>query len=99
MDYIPQYIEGKRNPASVKYEHPILEKSLDVTYGCMVYQEQVMQIVRDIAGYSLGRSDLMRRAMSKKKHDVMKQEKEYFIYGKEENGEVVIPGALRKWRR
>ncbi|MDD4796935.1 MAG: DNA polymerase III subunit alpha [Eubacteriales bacterium] len=96
MDSIPRYIQGKRNAASVHYEHPILKETLEVTYGCMVYQEQVMQIVRDMAGYSLGRSDLVRRAMSKKKADVMQKERQYFIYGLEEDGQIVVPGALRK---
>ena len=95
MESIPRYIEGKHNPASVRYETPLLKPILDVTYGCMVYQEQVMQIVRDLAGYSYGRSDLVRRAMSKKKHDVMAKEKENFIHGLVEDGKVVIPGAVR----
>lgn len=95
MDSIPRYIEGKRNPASVHYETEKLKPILDVTYGCMVYQEQVMQIVRDVAGYSMGRSDLVRRAMAKKKHDVMLKEKEYFLYGLEEDGKIVVPGAIR----
>ena len=95
MESIPRYIEGKHNPASVRYDAPQLKPILDVTYGCMVYQEQVMQIVRDLAGYSMGRSDLVRRAMSKKKHDVMMKEKRNFIYGLVENGEVLIPGAVR----
>ena len=95
MDSIPRFIEGKRNPEKVHYETPKLKPILDVTYGCMVYQEQVMQIVRDIAGYSMGRSDLVRRAMAKKKHDVMMKEKEYFINGLVENGEVIVPGAVR----
>ena len=96
MDYIPRYVEGKNNPASVHYDHPILENALSVTYGCMVYQEQVMQIVRDMAGYSLGRSDLVRRAMAKKKHDVMRKEREIFIHGLVEDGKVVVPGAVRR---
>lgn len=95
MDSIPRYIQGKRDPASVRYEHPILQKTLEVTYGCMVYQEQVMQIVRDMAGYSLGRSDLVRRAMAKKKADVMKKERQYFIYGLQEDEKIVVPGAVR----
>ena len=95
MDSIPRYIAGKHNPDTVKYLTPQLKPILDVTYGCMVYQEQVMQIVRDLAGYSMGRSDLVRRAMSKKKHDVMAREKEIFIHGQEENGEVVVPGCVR----
>ena len=97
MESIPRYIRGKEDPSTVKYITPELKPILDVTYGCMVYQEQVMQIVRDLAGYSLGRSDLMRRAMAKKKHDVMEQEREYFINGMtDENGNVVIDGCLRR---
>ena len=97
MDSIPRYIAGKQDPSTVKYETPLLKPILDVTYGCMVYQEQVMQIVRDLAGYSLGRSDLMRRAMAKKKKDVMAQEREYFINGMtDENGAVLIDGAVRR---
>ncbi len=97
MESIPRYIRGKVDPTTVKYITPELKPILDVTYGCMVYQEQVMQIVRDLAGYSLGRSDLMRRAMAKKKHDVMAQEREYFINGMvDENGQVVIDGCLRR---
>lgn len=96
MDSIPKYIRNKNNPALVKYDHPILEGILNVTYGCMVYQEQVMQIVRDLAGYSTGRSDLVRRAMSKKKHDVMKLERQNFIHGiVDENGQVTVSGAVR----
>lgn len=97
MESIPRYIRGKEDPSTVKYITPELKPILDVTYGCMVYQEQVMQIVRDLAGYSLGRSDLMRRAMAKKKHDVMAQEREYFINGMvDENGHVLIDGCLRR---
>ena len=81
MDQIPRYIKGKLNPGHNEYTHPALEPILNVTYGCMVYQEQVMQIVRDLAGYSLGRADLVRRAMGKKKLDVMAKEREYFIHG------------------
>ena len=93
---IPRYIRGKHDPASVTYITPKLKPILDVTYGCMVYQEQVMQIVRDLAGYSLGRSDLVRKAMAKKKHDVMAQEKENFIHGVvKDDGAVEIPGAVR----
>ena len=95
MESIPRYIQGKHDPSSVRYETPLLKPILDVTYGCMVYQEQVMQIVRDLAGYSYGRSDLVRRAMAKKKHDVMAREKEIFIHGQVENGEVIVPGAVR----
>ncbi len=97
MESIPRYIRGKEDPSTVRYITPELKPILDVTYGCMVYQEQVMQIVRDLAGYSLGRSDLMRRAMAKKKHDVMAQEREYFIHGMvDEKGNVVIDGCLRR---
>jgi len=96
MDQIPRYIRSKNNPELVTYAHPLLEPILNVTYGCMIYQEQVMQIVRDIAGYSLGRSDLVRRAMSKKKKEVMDAERRNFIYGQtDENGVVTIIGALR----
>lgn len=96
MAEIPRYVEGKRNQDSVHYETPELEKILDVTYGVMVYQEQVMQIVRDLGGYSLGRSDMVRRAMSKKKHSVMEEERKNFIYGiVDEDGNVEVPGCLR----
>ena len=95
MDSIPRYIHGKHNPDSVRYLHDKLRPILSVTYGCMVYQEQVMQIVRDLAGYSYGRSDLVRRAMSKKKHDVMAKEREYFINGMIEDGVVTVPGCVR----
>lgn len=96
MDSIPKYIRGKFDPDSVTYLHPLLQKTLDVTYGCMVYQEQVMQIVRDMAGYSLGRSDLVRRAMAKKKADVMQHEREVFVYGLlDKEGNVEVPGATR----
>ena len=96
MESIPRYVAGKQNPETVQYLTPQLKPILDVTYGCMVYQEQVMQIVRDLAGYSMGRSDLVRRAMAKKKHDVMAHEKEVFIHGQlDENGDVVVPGCVR----
>lgn len=96
MDQIPRYIQNKLNPEHVIYTHPALEPILNVTYGCMVYQEQVMQIVRDLAGYSLGRADLVRRAMGKKKLDVMAKEREYFIHGQtDEDGNVIIPGCVR----
>ena len=89
-------VAGKQNPDSVQYLTPQLKPILDVTYGCMVYQEQVMQIVRDLAGYSMGRSDLVRRAMSKKKHDVMAREKEIFIHGQlDDEWNVVVPGCVR----
>ncbi|MCR5737434.1 MAG: DNA polymerase III subunit alpha, partial [Eubacterium sp.] len=86
MDFIPKYLEGKNNASSVTYDCPQLEPILKPTHGCIVYQEQVMQIVRDLAGYSLGRSDLLRRAMSKKKQDVMEKERKIFVYGDEETG-------------
>ena len=96
MDQIPRYIKGKLNPGHNEYTHPALEPILNVTYGCMVYQEQVMQIVRDLAGYSLGRADLVRRAMGKKKLDVMAKEREIFINGQvEEDGTIVVPGCIR----
>ena len=96
MDQIPRYIKGKKHPGHNEYTHPSLEPILNVTYGCMVYQEQVMQIVRDLAGYSLGRADLVRRAMGKKKLDVMAKEREIFINGQvDENGNVVVPGCVR----
>ena len=96
MDQIPRYIKGKNNPAQTEYTHPILEPILNVSYGCMVYQEQVMQIVQNVAGYSLGRADLVRRAMGKKKLDVMAEERKNFIYGlTDEEGNVKIPGAIR----
>ena len=86
MDFIPKYLKGKNNPAAITYTCPQLEHILKPTYGCIVYQEQVMQIVRDLAGYTLGRSDLVRRAMSKKKADVMARERKNFVYGNEEEG-------------
>ena len=96
MDQIPRYVKGKLNPGHNEYTHPSLEPILNVTYGCMVYQEQVMQIVRDLAGYSLGRADLVRRAMGKKKLDVMAKEREVFIHGQvDENGNVEVPGCVR----
>ncbi len=96
MDQIPRYIRNKNNPKEIKYHHPMLENILNVTYGCMVYQEQVMQIVRELGGYSYGRSDLVRRAMSKKKVSVMEQERKNFIYGiTDEEGNEVVRGAVR----
>ncbi len=95
MAEIPRYIEGKRNPEKATYLTQELEPILKVTYGCLVYQEQVMQAVRDLAGYSMGRSDMVRRAMSKKKHKVMEEERKNFIHGIIENGEVVVPGCIR----
>ena len=96
MDQIPRYIANKKDPDHAVYTHSSLKPILKVTYGCMVYQEQVMQIVRDLAGYSLGRADLVRRAMGKKKLDVMAKEREIFIHGQvDENGNVVVPGCVR----
>lgn len=92
MDFIPQYIKGKNDASSITYDCPQLEPILSPTYGCIVYQEQVMQIVRDLAGYTLGRSDLLRRAMSKKKGDVMQKERQIFVYGDEANG---VPGCVK----
>ena len=91
MDFIPKYIRGKSNAGAITYSCPQLEPILDATYGCIVYQEQVMQIVRDLGGYTLGRSDLVRRAMSKKKQSVMEKERANFIYGNEEEG---VPGCM-----
>ena len=93
MEFIPQYIKGKEHPESVVYDSPLLEPILKPTYGCIVYQEQVMQIVRDLAGYSMGRSDLVRRAMSKKKAHVMEEERRYFIEGKPDSG---VPGCKER---
>ena len=92
IDFIPQYIKGKNESASITYDCPQLEPILAPTYGCIVYQEQVMQIVRDLAGYTLGRSDLLRRAMSKKKGDVMQRERQIFVYGDEETN---VPGCIK----
>ncbi|MBQ0041245.1 MAG: DNA polymerase III subunit alpha [Clostridiales bacterium] len=97
MDSIPKYIENKKHPENIKYTDPHLKPILDVTYGCLIYQEQVMQIVRDLGGYSFGRSDLVRRAMSKKKMAVMLEEKEYFINGKHDDaGNAEIEGCIAK---
>lgn len=96
MDQIPRYIKNKKDSAQITYLCPQLEPILNVTYGCIIYQEQVMQIVRDLGGYSYGRSDLVRRAMSKKKHDVMEEERANFIHGiVDEDGNVVVCGAIR----
>ena len=91
MDFIPKYIKGKNSHQAIVYSCPQLEPILASTYGCIVYQEQVMQIVRDLAGYTLGRSDLVRRAMSKKKTDVMERERKNFVYGNQEEG---VPGCI-----
>ena len=91
MDFIPKYIEGKNNPGEIHYDCPQLQPILEPTYGCIVYQEQVMQIVRSLGGYTLGRSDLVRRAMSKKKAAVMEKERQNFVYGNKEEG---VPGCI-----
>ena len=93
MDFIPQYIRGKNHPETITYDCPQLESILEPTYGCIVYQEQVMQIVQKLAGYTLGRADLVRRAMSKKKAAVMQQERQNFVYGNEEEG---VPGCISR---
>lgn len=97
MDSIQTYIENRHNPQKIVYLHPLLSKILDVTYGCIVYQEQVMQIFRELAGYSAGRADIVRRAMSKKKADVMEHEKNIFINGlSDDNGKIIVEGCLRR---
>ena len=96
MNSIPTYIANKKNPKGIKYDHPVLKPILEVTYGCIVYQEQVMQIVREMGGYSMGRADLVRRAMSKKKGKDMVKERQVFINGLEENGKIVVDGAVRR---
>ena len=97
MSSIPKYIENRHNPEKIKYAHPALKEILDVTYGCIVYQEQVMQIFRTLAGFSLGRADIVRRAMSKKKADVMEREHQIFINGlKDENGKIVVEGCIHR---
>lgn len=95
MDSIPKYIHNRHHPEDVKYDTPALEPILKVTYGCIVYQEQVMQVFRELAGYSFGRADIVRRAMAKKKHDVMQKERNAFVFGeKDENGNVICTGAV-----
>lgn len=97
MDSIPTYIDCRHNPSHIRYKHPLLKEILEVTYGCIVYQEQVMQILRTLAGYSLGRADIVRRAMSKKKHAVMEKERNIFINGLcDENGNVMVDGCIRR---
>lgn len=97
MDSIPKYIMNKNNPNLVTYDHPLLEPILNVTYGCIVYQEQVMRIVRELGGFSYGRSDIVRRAMSKKKKDVMEREKRNFVHGiVDDQGRIVVEGCVRK---
>ncbi len=95
MEQIPQFLENVKRPDEIKYMHPKLEPILKSTYGAIIYQEQVMEIVRSLGGYSFGRADLVRRAMAKKKHSVMEQEREIFIHGLVEDGKVVVPGCVR----
>ncbi len=97
MDSIPKYIHNRHNPQDVSYQTPALKPILEVTHGCIVYQEQVMQVFRALAGYSFGRADIVRRAMAKKKHDVMRREKEFFLYGeKDANGNTICEGAIAR---
>lgn len=97
MDSIPRYVHNKHNPQDVVYDHPILEPILNVTYGCIVYQEQVMRIVQDMAGYTLGQADMVRRMMGKKKLEAMQKERAVFLYGKPaENGKPAIDGAIKR---
>lgn len=97
MDSIPTYIDCRHNPSHIRYKHPLLKEILEVTYGCIVYQEQVMQIFRTLAGYSLGRADIVRRAMSKKKHAVMEKERNIFINGlTDANGNIIVDGCIRR---
>ena len=97
MDFIPAYLANRQDPANIKYHTPELKPILDVTYGTIVYQEQVMQIFRTLAGYSFGRADIVRRAMSKKKHDVMEKERHNFIYGlRNDDGSIECTGAIAK---
>lgn len=97
MDSIPTYTDCRHNPSHIRYKHPMLKEILEVTYGCIVYQEQVMQIFRTLAGYSLGRADIVRRAMSKKKHAVMEKERNIFIHGlTDENGNIIVDGCIRR---
>ncbi|MBP5180980.1 MAG: DNA polymerase III subunit alpha [Clostridiales bacterium] len=96
MDQIPKYVKGKHDASSISYDHPLLEPILDVTYGCMVYQEQVMQIVRDLAGFSMGQSDNIRRAMSKKKKSLMEKYRKLFIYGGVDETGRDIDGAIKR---
>ncbi len=97
MQFIPAYLENRKNPGAITYRHERLKKILQVTFGCIIYQEQVMEIFRELAGYSLGRADIVRRAMSKKKHDVLEREKEVFIYGqKREDGSYEVEGCVNR---
>lgn len=97
MQFIPAYLENRKNPGKITYRHERLRNILDVTYGCIIYQEQVMQIFRDLAGYSLGRADIVRRAMSKKKHDVLNREHEVFLHGqRREDGSWEVEGCVNR---
>ncbi len=97
MQFIPMYLENRKDPSKIQYRHPLLEPILEPTAGCIIYQEQVMQIFRDLAGYSLGRADIVRRAMSKKKHDVLEREREVFLHGQQrEDGTWEVEGCLRR---
>ena len=97
MDSIPKYIHNRHNPQDITYSTPALKPILDVTYGCIVYQEQVMEVFRALAGYSFGRADIVRRAMAKKKHEVMRREKEFFLYGeKDTEGNTICEGAIAR---
>jgi DNA polymerase-3 subunit alpha len=98
MESIPAYIENRHHPERIRYKTPALSKILDVTNGCIVYQEQVMEIFRELAGYSYGQADIIRRAMSKKKHEVMNKERERFIHGTidKKTGKVLCDGAVRR---
>ena len=97
MQFIPLYLENRKDPSKIQYRHPLLEPILEPTAGCIIYQEQVMQIFRDLAGYSLGRADIVRRAMSKKKHDVLEREREVFLHGQQrEDGTWEVEGCLRR---
>ena len=97
MQFIPLYLENRKDPSKIQYRHPLLKPILEPTAGCIIYQEQVMQIFRDLAGYSLGRADIVRRAMSKKKHDVLEREREVFLHGQQrEDGTWEVEGCLRR---
>ncbi len=97
MQFIPTYLENRKHPGAITYRHERLKKILEVTFGCIIYQEQVMEIFRELAGYSLGRADIVRRAMSKKKHDVLEKEKEVFIYGQKwEDGSFEVEGCVNR---
>ncbi len=97
MDSIPKYVHNRHNPQDISYSTPLLKPILDVTYGCIVYQEQVMQVFRALAGYSFGRADIVRRAMAKKKKAVMEREREFFLYGeRDENGNIICEGAVNR---